>query len=115
MSLVYIWTGVTKQKGYMKKTICIDFDGMISMSGLPMADAKHGIASLILNGYDVVILTANKVTYVHDFLREHFPVFAPYLKDGSLRVTNTKPPAIAYVDDKAVPFTNWLDLIRRFR
>lgn len=99
------------------KTICVDFDGVIhKYSGgwrdgdiydPPMDGAREKINLLMDRGFKVVVLTA----------RTDFVAVRIWLKSygfPDLEVTNVKPPAIAYIDDRAIRFTNWDDITRYF-
>lgn len=108
------------------KTICLDFDGVIHSyrSGWQgeavIADPPiHGVREAIMHlrkNYRVVIHSARTATdlgcqAVRDWLAKHDIVVDD--------VCQTKPPAIVYVDDRAIPFKgNWDDTIadiNRFR
>jgi hypothetical protein len=91
-----------------QKTVCLDFDGVLSASDGPYARGHFGppvpqgfklLRGLLDNGYQVVILTARKETdLVTLWLSNHgFP---------GMVVTNHKIPAIAYIDDRAI---SWAD------
>lgn len=99
------------------KTIAIDFDGVIHrysngwcggrIYDEPMEGAIESMERLIKKGFKVVILTArDDLEPVREWLTKHnFP---------DVTVTNTKPPAIAYIDDRAIRFTNWTDMVTYF-
>lgn len=91
-----------------QKTVCVDFDGVLSESSGPYAPDHFGppisegiklLRILLDKGYDVKILTARKETdLVANWLREHgFP---------GMFVTNRKIPAVAYIDDRAISFAD---------
>ena len=86
-----------------QQTVAVDFDGVLaehetewheSKIGSPIQDGLRLLTQLQKKGYAVVVLTARKDTKtVRTWLK----------KQGfQLPVTNTKPPAVAYVDDRAV-------------
>jgi hydroxymethylpyrimidine pyrophosphatase-like HAD family hydrolase len=99
------------------KTIATDFDGVIHryskgwQDGLiydpPMDGAIEKINMLIAKGFKVVVFTAREdLDAVRDWLSVWgFP---------TLEVTNQKIPAIAYIDDRAIRFTDWEDIIKYF-
>lgn len=95
------------------KTIAVDFDGVIHsyekgwlsgvIYGTPMRDSKLTINELIKKGFKVVVFTARtELDPVRKWLVEYdFP---------ELEVTNIKPPAMCYIDDRAIRFRNWKDI-----
>lgn len=97
------------------QTIVLDFDGVIRKffygdpldGGIPVQQSKEGIKTLIDSGYKIVICTARTDTdNVKKWLNNNgYP---------DIEVTNNKPQAIAYVDDKAIKFINWHNLIEKF-
>ncbi len=87
-----------------QNTIALDFDDTLCASsgpympdhfGAPIPEGLKLLRLLLSRGYNVVILTARKATdAVAVWLKLHgFP---------NMVVTNTKVPALAYVDDRAV-------------
>ncbi len=42
------------------------------------------------------------------------PEVTHWEKDGVLGITNRKLPALAYIDDRAVRFTNWKDIVTHY-
>lgn len=99
------------------RTIAVDFDGVIHIrrgkynpdycGGEVCEGAKESIEKLISKGYEIIIFTArDNLTSVNEFLSQRgFP---------KMEVTNRKPPAIAYIDDRGIRFTNWKDMERYF-
>lgn len=87
----------------IKKTICVDFDGVLNEYdgyeegdlGEPLTGSKEFIKEL-RKKYEVVILTSRQKEQVIDWLNNNgFP---------SMKVTNRKVPAVAYIDDRAIQF-----------
>lgn len=87
----------------MKKTICVDFDGVLNEYngyeegnlGEPLSGSQDFIKKL-RGKYKVVILTSRPKEQVIDWLGDNgFP---------SMKVTNRKVPAVAYIDDRAIRF-----------
>lgn len=107
----------------MNNTICIDFDGVIfdyseiqvAKTEQPITGSMQAIKTMIKEGYKVVICTAR-----HE---SHLPAIKEMLQTWGLsetetniiEVTNTKPNARMYIDDKAVRFTNWDDIMKLLR
>ena len=86
-----------------KKTICVDFDGVLNEYdgyeegdlGEPLTGSKEFIKEL-RRKYKVVILTSrSKEQVIHWLSNNGFP---------SMKVTNRKVPAVAYIDDRAIQF-----------
>ena len=93
------------------KTVCVDFDGVIHEykgwngflpTGEPIPGAREFLANLAAR-YQVVIHTSRKPEYVWPWLTRYA------MTDMVYEVTNTKVPAIAYVDDRAVRFDGDFD------
>lgn len=92
-------------------TLCIDFDRTLhryskgwhdgSCYDRPVKGAKTAVKRLVKK-YSVVVLTARKSN-------THYKVRAWLKKWGfpKVKVTNIKPNAVAYIDDKAVTFRDW--------
>lgn len=87
------------------KTVCVDFNGVLdTYTGFkpgymypPRAGAKEFLAELAKT-YDVIVLTAMDAVDVTNWLA--FNDMMQYVK----QITSRKPPAIAYVDDRAICF-----------
>lgn len=101
------------------KTLLIDFDGVIhdapygyrdgEIYGKPTDRAPEMIKKLIEARFDCIIFTAREET---DFEKIH-----QWLKKNNISdmaITNKKIPALAYIDDRAVRFTNWTDIVRLY-
>ena len=99
------------------KTIAVDFDGVLhayskgwnggSIYDSPVPGSQEAIRSLQHVGFEVIIFTTREnLSEVSAWLvRNEFP---------SVAVTNRKPLAFAYIDDRAIRFTNWGDMLRYF-
>jgi hypothetical protein len=107
-----------KKMKMSKKTICVDFDGVIHAYSKgfhdgTIYDPPTPGTSLALqklhDEYKVVVLSARArderlVKQIWDWL-------ATYQLDGYVSsVTNVKPPAVAYIDDRAITFIDWADV-----
>lgn len=103
------------------KRISIDFDKVIHgyshgwMDGtiydVPIPGAIESIKLLQENNYEIVILTAK--SNKPDRNKEIRKWLKKYGIKG-IKITHTKFPSIAYIDDRAIRFTNWEDIIRYF-
>ncbi len=101
------------------KTLLIDFDGVLhdapygyqdgEIYGKPTDRAPEMLKKLFDAGFDCVVFTAREEAdypKIYDWLSENgFP---------ELPITNRKIPALAYIDDRAVRFTNWTDIVRLY-
>lgn len=94
----------------MKYTIAIDFDGVIhasrhgwkdgSIYDDPMPGAKEAIVYLNSIGFRVMCFTARNVEEAQKWLMDRLQ-----LSVMQIEVTNTKPPALVYIDDRGLRFT----------
>lgn len=89
--------------------ISVDFDGVINDRGQLMPMAREGLQELIDRGYRVVIHTlrarsAGGRASVIDWLNNYDLPFHD--------VTAVKPPALAFIDDRAIHFTNWTEVLK---
>lgn len=98
-----------------KKTICVDFDGVLNeYDGYEEGDlgepltGSHDFIRELRKKYKVVILTSRPKEQVIDWLNNNgFP---------SMKVTNRKVPAVAYIDDRAIQFKgNYKKVISRLK
>ncbi|MBU1092568.1 hypothetical protein KJ836_02785 [Patescibacteria group bacterium] len=103
------------------KRLAIDFDGVLcDRYGIPRSvdwfdcpptvNAVDAIKYLD-KSYDLYVCTNRR--------RKEWPKIKEWLKDWGfpdLKVTNKKLiGTIAYVDDRAIRFTNWLDITKYFK
>ena len=99
------------------KTIAIDLDGCIheysrgwnggDIYDPPVLNAKKAIKKLKNKGYDIVVFTA----------RTDLKAVQQWLDIQGIEVdevTNIKPKAVCYIDDRAIRFTNWKDMLNYF-
>lgn len=100
------------------RRIAIDFDGVIHRYSdgyqkgdpydIPMPGAFETMRRLISQGFEIYIFTVRPPQEVVKWLGKHgWDLEIP-------RVTNEKLPAIAYIDDRAIRFTNWADITKYF-
>lgn len=91
------------------KTVCVDFNGVLDLyqgwNG-PGTEFRFGprpgveafLTALARRGYRIVVLTAAEPRVVEGWLRANG-------LDGLVDdVTNKKPPALAYIDDRGITF-----------
>jgi hypothetical protein len=92
--------------------VCVDLDGVLNLfDGWKSADYFHeprpGAGEFLkcLNemGYRVVVFTVRWATHVEEWLERHG------LRDHVSEVTDKKPPAHVYIDDRAVCFRGDFD------
>lgn len=92
-----------------KITLYIDFDDTIrDKEGLPMVDAQPMLLKLKRNGYKIVIFSARAahpdlIGPMEDWLKIHKIPFD--------KITNIKGEADYYIDNKAVRFTSWAQVM----
>ena len=128
----------------MPRTVCIDFDGTVhdyfkgwqdgEIYGEPLPGCLEAMENFIEEGYDVVILSTRAAsdggkgrTKIEGWLRRKYvelfrsrgmtPAAATNSAVqfvGRILITAQKPPAIAYIDDRAIRFTNWADIRKMF-
>ncbi|MDD3655016.1 MAG: HAD family hydrolase, partial [Desulfotomaculaceae bacterium] len=88
-------------------TVCVDFDGVLAQYdgwrgpdhlGKPMPKVGDFLADLNSLGYRVVVLTTRQPFAVTNWLIRH--KMAGFVDT----ITNTKPPAKAYIDDRGICF-----------
>lgn len=105
-----------------RKTICIDFNGVLDMyqgwhrvgHEYPMRpNTKEFLQHLKDDGYTIIVFTAADVTRVKQWLMRNG--LDEYIED----VTDKKVPALIYLDDRAINFDGDYDVaykkIRNFK
>jgi hypothetical protein len=106
----------------MKKTICLDFDGVIHkyskgyLDGTIYDSDVYGSVPAIrklLKEYNIVICSARassekSIAEIKHWLKQIGFTDKEIVK---MNVTNVKPIAIAYIDDRAIRFINWTDTL----
>lgn len=116
----------------IRAAIAVDFDGVIhsyeegwkdgSIYGTPMEGSAEALQHL-LEGFYVFIFTSRDPAQVKEWMKDHYnlPVALISAQErfwdtkGVIGITNRKLPAIAYIDDRAVPFHNWKELNDAFK
>jgi len=113
-----------------KKRIAVDFDGVIhaytqgwqdgSIYDAPIPDALKTIIKLS-HEFEIYIFTTrarkeiNQVDSIRDWLIYHATAEGlPTKVFEKIIITNEKIPAIAYIDDRGIRFTNWIDIKKYF-
>lgn len=98
------------------KVIAIDFDHTIHDAsrpiegrrmGLPIEGTKEALTKLHRR-YKIIIFTIWKPEN-HQTIKDYMV----YYKLPYDEVTNVKPNALAYIDDRAITFTNWKDILKQ--
>lgn len=104
-----------------KQTIAVDFDKTIhsyengwgdgSIYGTEIKGAFTALLTFMERGYNVVIFTARPADQVNAWMMEKWP----FKMFPVPKAQNTKPAAIAYIDDRAVTFKgDWAEIIPLF-
>lgn len=95
-------------------TLAIDFDGVINdhkhplegrRMGAPIEGAGDKLRMLKHQGYRIIIFSV----WGDDKGRESIAEWMKHFEIPYDHITNTKPHADVYLDDKAIRFTNWDD------
>lgn len=93
--------------------LAIDFDGVIHDAknpvpgrrmGPPMEGAKDSMTALKLFGHTLIVHSVWAGPAMEDWLR--------YYQIPYDEVTKLKPSADHYIDDKAIKFTTWQELMK---
>jgi len=114
----------------IKKTIAIDFDGVIhkyskgwqngEIYDEPIEGSLEAIIELLEKDYRVTIFTTREFTtevrrWIIEKMHECKNLKGKaFTNEKDFNVTNKKPPAIAYIDDRGIRFTNWKDMLNYF-
>lgn len=107
------------------QTLAIDFDGTLcrkqgfgdgTIYEEPNKGAKEVLDKMKEEGYKIVIYST-RLNPKFDRYTEQLEEVANWLEKYSIpfdEITPFKPRAIAYIDDRAVRFTNWFDMKNLF-
>jgi len=114
------------------KRLAIDFDGVIHKhdgefgDGVPKYEpvegARESLESLIDHGYEVMIFSTRlSPSWGDEDVDEQRRHITKWLTDHGFEqgvhytnMTGCKVPAIAYIDDRGIRFTNWNDIVNYF-
>ncbi len=107
-----------------RKTVAVDLDGVLAqyhgfkgpqLIEPPMEGAREFLESLCAEGYKVVIYTSRETFIVFEWLRQwDMMEFVTDVNFCHINGRVGKPVAVAYVDDRAVPFQgDFEDALRR--
>jgi len=110
-----------KYKPVYRPTIAVDFDGVIHKYSRgwqegeiyddPVEGALEKLLRLYLDGFAISISTARtELEPVRAWWNKWYNIKFPNSEMFPVEITNMKPIAVAYVDDRAVKFTNWDDV-----
>lgn len=119
------------QNNDSKKTIAVDFDGVIhrynkgwqdgSIYDVPVKNSAIQLKRLVDKGYKVVIFTTRINPELGDDIKIEKEKIVNWLDINGFErgvhyhdITALKPKAIAYIDDRAVRFTNWASVSKNF-
>jgi hypothetical protein len=111
---------------YGEKAIAVDFDGVINSfkngwkgpteTDEPVLSAAESIATLFHRGYKIIIFstragTEEGVKTIREYLLKHTE--DPELVE-KIEITDKKPIAHIYIDDRAIPFTgDWAETLKQ--
>jgi hypothetical protein len=111
---------------YGEKAIAVDFDGVINSfkngwkgpteTDEPVLSAAESIATLFHRGYKIIIFstranTEEGVKTIREYLLKHTE--DPGLVE-KIEITDKKPIAHVYIDDRAIPFTgDWAETLKQ--
>jgi len=111
-----------------KVRLLIDFDGVISqytngwndgkLVDDPMPGVKEAIDQLKQQGFEILIFTtrASKLHNVNPTAEQLVEDLRRWLDEHEIKydaITSEKIGALAYIDDKAIRFTNWPDVLKQ--
>lgn len=99
----------------MKKTICLDFDGVCNTyTGWkgedelfqPRQGLEDFIKTLFATGFHVAVHSTRPSTSLYTWFSKYLPRIA---EDPRFSCPGGKPPAVCYIDDRGITFTGSFD------
>lgn len=108
-----------------RRTIAVDFDGVIHRYSKgwkkgriydpPMPGAVEAYYKLLSAGYRIIVFTCrDDLDAVRKWMHKHFDIEKHLGHFVEPEVTNKKPIADVYVDDRGLRFTSWSDVLKYF-
>lgn len=110
-----------------KPTICLDFDGVINSYSKwtgyddipdPIVEGAKDFINEAKSEYKICIFTTRAKTESGKFAVKEY-LEKNDIEVSDIEITDTKPPAIVYIDDRAIcftgSFTGLLDKIKVFK
>lgn len=100
----------------VEKAIAVDFDGVIHdyknpiegrRMGRPMKGAREALRFLKTLGYEIIIFSI----WGDEKGKKTISDFMIYYELPFDKITNIKPQAEYYIDDKGIKFTSWEDVV----
>lgn len=114
-------------------TIGVDFDGVIhdynpkwvltdveTIGDKATKGALDGLKSLLEQNCIFIYTSRKDLSRVFDWFTEKgftakiIDSYKVWDEQGVIGITNYKLPAMAYIDDRAIRFTNWNDIVKYF-
>ena len=100
-----------------KRTIAVDFDGVLNnyvgYDPHNLFTPREGCEDFLKELYvefDIIIFSTRESSHIDKWLKRY------HLDKYITKVTNKKPPAVAYIDDRAVRFDgNYDDCLRNLK
>lgn len=114
-----------------QKIVAVDFDGVIhryskgwvdgSIYDVPIKGSKEQMRRLVEKGYKIIIFTTRLNPELGGDLKLERKKIDEWLSSNGFKenvhyhqITALKPKASVYIDDHAIRFTNWEDMIKSF-
>ncbi len=113
-------------KNQLRKRLMIDLDGVLfpyskgyhdgTLYEEPMPSAVDAIEALVKQGFTYTVFTS-RMSITDDVVKQREDIRQWLWLNGfpdPEDITAEKRPALAYIDDRAVRFTNWEDIRKRY-
>lgn len=128
----HTWIIAWYTKAMKKRVVAVDFDGVIhayskgwqdgAIYDVPVEGAQERLKLLVDWGYEVVIFTTRANPTINEDATLEIHKVTLWLADNGMyegthfhEITALKPVAGVYIDDRALRFTNWTDVIKYFQ